>query len=111
VQYARYVRALKWLSLSLFSYVAALAAVRVPWGEALRGILVPTIMWKTEYLTTLVAIAGTTISPYLFFWQASEEAEDVRVKPQRAPLIRAWRQAPVAFGSAPIPSPAWRSRT
>jgi Mn2+/Fe2+ NRAMP family transporter len=48
-------------------------------------------------LTTLVAIAGTTISPYLFFWQASEEAEDVRVKPQRAPLIRAWRQAPVAF--------------
>ena len=65
--------------------------------EALKGILVPTIAWKRDYLTTLVAIAGTTISPYLFFWQASEEAEDVRVKPQRAPLIRAWRQAPAAF--------------
>ena len=97
VQYARYVRVLKWLSLSLFTYVAALAAVRVPWWEALKGILVPTIVWKTDYLTTLVAIAGTTISPYLFFWQASEEAEDVRVRPQRAPLIRAWWQAPAAF--------------
>jgi len=48
-------------------------------------------------LTTLVAIAGTTISPYLFFWQAAEEAEDVRVRPERAPLIRAWRQAPAAL--------------
>ena len=85
------------MSSSLFAYVAALAAVRVPWWEALKGILVPTIVWKTDYLTTLVAIAGTTILPYLFFWQASEEAEDVRVKPQRAPLIRAWRQAPSAF--------------
>jgi NRAMP (natural resistance-associated macrophage protein)-like metal ion transporter len=97
VQYARYVRVLKWLCLSLFFYVAALALVRVPWGEALKGVLVPTIAWNSAYLTTLVAIAGTTISPYLFFWQAAEEAEDVRVKPQRAPLIRAWRQAPAAF--------------
>jgi Mn2+/Fe2+ NRAMP family transporter len=97
VPYARYVRVLKWLSLSLFAYVAALAAVRVPWWEALKGFLVPTIAWNIGYLTTLVAIAGTTISPYLFFWQAAEEAEDVRAKPQRAPLIRAWRQAPRAF--------------
>lgn len=97
VQYARYVRVLKWLCLSLFAYVAALAAVRVPWGEALKGIFVPAIAWNQDYLTTLVAIAGTTISPYLFFWQAAEEAEDVRVKPERAPLIRAWRQAPSAF--------------
>jgi Mn2+/Fe2+ NRAMP family transporter len=97
VQYARYVRVLKWLSLSLFAYVAALAPLRVPWWEALKGILVPTIVWKAAFLATLVAIAGTTISPYLFFWQALEEAEDVRVRPQRAPLIRAWRQAPAAF--------------
>lgn len=97
VQYARYVHALKWLSLSLFAYVAALAAVRVPWGEALKGLLVPRIAWNGDYLTTLVAIAGTTISPYLFFWQAAEEAEDVRVKPARTPLIMAWRQAPGAF--------------
>ena len=97
VQYARYVRVLKWLSLSLFAYVAALAAVRVPWNEALRGLLVPRIAWNGDYLTTLVAIAGTTISPYLFFWQAAEEAEDVRVKPARTPLLRAWWQAPAAF--------------
>ena len=97
VQYARYVRVLKWLSLSLFAYVAALAAVRVPWGEALKGFFFPKIAWNSGYLTTLVAIAGTTISPYLFFWQAAEEAEDVRVKPARTPLIRAWWQAPSAF--------------
>jgi NRAMP (natural resistance-associated macrophage protein)-like metal ion transporter len=97
VQYARYMRVLKWLSLSLFAYVAALAAVKVPWGEALRGLLVPHIVWSGDYLTTLVAIAGTTISPYLFFWQAAQEAEDVRVKPARAPLLRAWWQAPSAF--------------
>ena len=97
VQYARYVRVLKWLSLSLFAYVGALAAVRVPWGEALKGFFLPKIAWNSDYLTTLVAIAGTTISPYLFFWQAAEEAEDVRVKPARTPLIRAWWQAPSAF--------------
>lgn len=97
VSYAHYVRILKWLSLSLFAYVAALAAVKVPWGEALKGVVVPTISWNADFLTTLVAIAGTTISPYLFFWQAAEEAEDVRVKPKRAPLLRAWRQAPGAF--------------
>jgi Mn2+/Fe2+ NRAMP family transporter len=88
---------LKWLSLSLFTYVAALAAVRVPWGAALKGLLVPHVTWNGDCLTTLVAIAGTTISPYLFFWQAAEEAEDVRVKPARTPLLRAWWQAPSAF--------------
>ena len=97
VQYARYVRVLKWLSLSLFAYVAALVAIRVPWSEALRGLFVPQISLSGAYLTSLVAIAGTTISPYLFFWQAAEEAEDVRVRPARRPLIRAWRQAPSAF--------------
>jgi Mn2+/Fe2+ NRAMP family transporter len=97
VRYAQYVRVLKWLSLSLLAYVAALATVRVPWGAALKGIVVPTIAWNKDYLTTLVAIAGTTISPYLFFWQAAEEAEDVRVKPKRTPLLLAWWQAPGAF--------------
>lgn len=97
VGYVHYVKLLKWLCLSLFSYVAALAVVRVPWVQALKGVVIPRISWKSDFLTTLVAIAGTTISPYLFFWQASEEAEDVRVKPERAPLVRAWRQAPSAF--------------
>jgi Mn2+/Fe2+ NRAMP family transporter len=97
VGYAQYVRVLKWLCLCLFAYVAALAMIQVPWGTALKGLFVPTVTWSADYLTTLVAIAGTTISPYLFFWQASEEAEDVRVEPERKPLIRAWWQAPTAF--------------
>ena len=97
VQYALYVRVLKWLCLSLFSYLAALAMVHVPWGEALRGLVIPSVTWNADMLTTMVAIAGTTISPYLFFWQAAEEAEDVRVKPERRPLKLARWQAPSAF--------------
>src|SRR5262249_27527173 len=69
------------------------AAVHVPWGEAARGLLIPSISWSSDYFTTLLAIAGTTISPYLFFWQAAQEAEDVRVEPERAPLIVVRRQA------------------
>ena len=67
--YARYVSVLKWLTLSLFAYVIALAVVKVPWGEALKGILIPRVSWDAAFLTTLVAILGTTISPYLFVWQ------------------------------------------
>jgi Mn2+/Fe2+ NRAMP family transporter len=97
LDYKQYVRVLKWLCLSLFAYVAALATVKVPWGEALKGLLVPTVTWNADYFTTLVAIAGTTISPYLFFWQAAQEAEEVRIKPQRQPLLRRGWQAPTAF--------------
>ena len=67
VHYDRYVMVLKWLTLSLFAYVAALLATNVPWAEALSGALVPRIVWSSEFFTTLVAILGTTISPYLFF--------------------------------------------
>lgn len=86
LQYARYVQILKWLTLTLFAYVAALAVVNVPWREALLGVFIPSITWSSDFFTTLVAIAGTTISPYLFFWQAAQEAEDVRVEPEREPL-------------------------
>jgi len=97
LDYDRYVRFLKWSCLSLFAYVAALATIKVPWAEALRGLLVPTISWSADYFTTLVAIAGTTISPYLFFWQAAQEAEEVRIKPERQPLLRVRWQAPSAL--------------
>jgi len=70
VQYSRYVMVLKWLTLSLFAYVAALFATHVPWIEAISGVLLPRVSWNGAFLTTLVAILGTTISPYLFFWQA-----------------------------------------
>jgi Mn2+/Fe2+ NRAMP family transporter len=94
---ARYVFVLKWLTLSLFAYVAALFAANVPWGDALLGVLVPRLTWSADFFTTLVAILGTTISPYLFFWQSSQEAEDVKAHPQRKPLVRAPGQAPDAF--------------
>jgi len=97
LQYARYVQVLKWLTLTLFAYVAALAVVNVPWREALLGVFIPSITWSSDFFTTLVAIAGTTISPYLFFWQAAQEAEDVRIEPEREPLRWARWQAPAAF--------------
>jgi NRAMP (natural resistance-associated macrophage protein)-like metal ion transporter len=84
--YERYVAILKWLTLSLFAYVVALFVIKVPWGEALRGLLIPKIQWSGDYLTTLVAIFGTTISPYLFIWQSSQEAEDQRVDKSKQPL-------------------------
>ena len=93
LDYKRYVSVLKWLTLSLFAYVAALAFAKVSWGEALAGILVPRLTWSADYFTTIVAILGTTISPYLFFWQASQEAEDQRVDATKRPLDRKalWR--------------------
>ena len=87
LDYNRYVAVLKWLTLSLFAYVAALAFAKVSWGEALAGVLVPRLNWSADYFTTIVAIFGTTISPYLFFWQASQEAEDQRVDAKKQPLI------------------------
>jgi NRAMP (natural resistance-associated macrophage protein)-like metal ion transporter len=87
MDYKRYVSVLKWLTLSLFAYVAALAFAQVSWGEALAGALIPKLTWSADYFTTIVAIFGTTISPYLFFWQASQEAEEQRVDPRKHPLI------------------------
>jgi NRAMP (natural resistance-associated macrophage protein)-like metal ion transporter len=87
LDYKRYVAVLKWLTLSLFAYVAALAFAHVAWREALAGVVLPQIEWSADYFTTIVAILGTTISPYLFFWQASQEAEDQRVDVTKRPLI------------------------
>jgi NRAMP (natural resistance-associated macrophage protein)-like metal ion transporter len=86
--YDSYVSVLKWLTLSLFAYVIALAVVKVPLAEALKGALIPHVRFDAAFLTTLVAILGTTISPYLFIWQSSQEAEDQRVDPQKRPLKR-----------------------
>lgn len=66
----------KWLSLTLFAYIAATFIARPPWGEVLRNTFAPHVSFDGHYLLTLVAILGTTISPYLFFWQASEEVEE-----------------------------------
>jgi NRAMP (natural resistance-associated macrophage protein)-like metal ion transporter len=76
ISYTRYVAILKWLTLSLLAYVALLFTIHVPWGEVALGAFVPRVALDRDALTMLVAVLGTTISPYLFFWQASEEAED-----------------------------------
>ena len=76
IAYGRYARVLKWATLSLLSYVAVLFVVDVPWGEALRSTLVPQFTFDKPHAMALVAIFGTTISPYLFFWQAGQEVEE-----------------------------------
>jgi NRAMP (natural resistance-associated macrophage protein)-like metal ion transporter len=97
MDYARYVMVLKWLTLSLFAYLAALFATEVDWSEALVGVLLPQVTWNGAFFTTLVAILGTTISPYLFFWQAAQEAEDQRVNHRDKPLVKAPKQAAKAL--------------
>lgn len=97
LQYTRYVSYLKWLTLALLAYVATLFMVDVHWSEALSQMVLPSITWKTEYIQTVVAVFGTTISPYLLFWQASQEAEDIRAVPERQILKRAPQQGPDAI--------------
>jgi Mn2+/Fe2+ NRAMP family transporter len=69
----------------------------VDWSRALVGVLLPQVTWSGAFFTTLVAILGTTISPYLFFWQAAQEAEDQRVNHRDKPLVKAPRQAAKAL--------------
>ena len=75
IPYKKYVRVLKWLTLSLLSYVAVVMMIHIPWGDVLIHTLLPHITLSAEYATIVVALFGTTISPYLFFWQASQEVE------------------------------------
>ncbi len=84
--YARYVSVLKWLTLSLLAYVGVTFSVRVDWLAALHATVIPTIHWNKDYVTTIVAILGTTISPYLFFWQAEQEVEEIKRVPTDKPL-------------------------
>ncbi len=91
--YRRYAAILKWLTLALFAYVAALLFVKVDWRALTLGLLVPRLSSGSDYLTSIVAILGTTISPYLFFWQSAQEVEDTRAAPMRKPLKRAPQQA------------------
>src|SRR5205823_859625 len=74
--YRMIVTIFKWLALTLFAYVGAAILAKPHWGEALRATFVPQFSLDHEYLTTILAILGTTISPYLFFWQASQQVEE-----------------------------------
>ena len=78
LRYETYVRYLKWLTLALLSYVAVIFTIDVPWTAVAAKSLWPTLSWNNATITMIVAVFGTTISPYLFFWQAAQEMEDKR---------------------------------
>ncbi|TMK62459.1 MAG: divalent metal cation transporter [Actinobacteria bacterium] len=82
--YERYAKVLRWLTLSLAAYVAVLFVIDVNWGSVLRQTLIPRISWTRPEIAMLIAILGTTISPYLFFWQASEEVEERHLEKKHA---------------------------
>ncbi|MEC5161479.1 NRAMP (natural resistance-associated macrophage protein)-like metal ion transporter [Janthinobacterium sp. CG_23.3] len=97
VPYGRYVRILKWLTLALLAYFAAAMALNIPWADVARSTLLPQLQWDRAYVTTVVALFGTTISPYLFFWQASQEVEDLNADPRARALRKAPELAPANF--------------
>jgi NRAMP (natural resistance-associated macrophage protein)-like metal ion transporter len=86
IPYYRYVAYLKWLTVSLFAYAAVLFTVHVPWKHVALRTLFPSFIPDANAATMIVGIFGTTISPYLFFWQASEEVEDMHMAGQTALL-------------------------
>ena len=80
VPYRKLAPILKWLTLFLFAYVIAVFLVQVPWDKVLYDLVIPKLQWTSGYWMMIVALLGTTISPYLFFWQASQEVEELRLK-------------------------------
>src|SRR5260221_1527787 len=93
IPFPRYAPFLKWLTLALFAYVPTVFVCRVPWFEAGLATLVPDLALRADYLLTLVAVFGTTIRPYPFFWQASQEVEKQRAAQGEEPLREAPEQA------------------
>jgi NRAMP (natural resistance-associated macrophage protein)-like metal ion transporter len=97
IPYKTYSAILKWLTLSLFAYVGTVFVVQINWREVLQGTFIPNISLKREYLAALVAVLGTTISPYLLFWQSGEEVEQMENAPGEEALKKAPLQAPGQF--------------
>ena len=93
IPYHRYVGVLRWLTFSLFAYVGVVFAAHIDWRAVAMGALVPRFALSGESLTLIVAIFGTTISPYLFFWQSSQEVEDEEADPDAGPLLERPEQA------------------
>ena len=97
IPYQKYVRILKWLTLGLLAYVATVLTVHIPWGEVALRTVWPKMAWTAASVTMIVAVFGTTISPYLFFWQASQEVEDLQADADAQALRRTPEQAPLQF--------------
>lgn len=97
IPYQQYVRILKWLTLGLLAYVATVLTVHIPWSEVALRTVWPQVAWSAASVTMVVAVFGTTISPYLFFWQASQEVEDLQADASAQALRRTPEQAPRQF--------------
>jgi Mn2+/Fe2+ NRAMP family transporter len=97
IPFSRYSPVLKLLTLSLFAYVATIMVINVPWLAVLKSLVLPPITWNAKYAVGLVALLGTTISPYLFCWQAAQEVEEIHANRERKSLKRAPLQAPNAL--------------
>jgi NRAMP (natural resistance-associated macrophage protein)-like metal ion transporter len=97
VPYHRYVVFLKWLTMALLAYVAVVFSIKLDWSEVGRSVVIPQFQMGKDAVTTIVAVFGTTISPYLFFWQSAEEVEDLEANPEAQPLKTAPRQARAEF--------------
>jgi NRAMP (natural resistance-associated macrophage protein)-like metal ion transporter len=93
IPFPRYAPILKILTLSLLAYVVTVFVVKVPWSEVLYRTIMPPISFKADYVMAVVAVFGTTISPYLFFWQASQEVEELKATEDEAPLKEAPEKA------------------
>jgi NRAMP (natural resistance-associated macrophage protein)-like metal ion transporter len=93
VPYKRYVRLLQWLTMSLLVYVGIIFAVDVPWRDVLHSALVPRLEMQRAFWAMLVGVLGTTISPYLFFWQSAQEVEDQSARQDEQPIRKAPEQA------------------
>ncbi len=98
VPYHRYVSFLKWTTFSLFAYVGVVFTVHIDWRAVAIGAVLPRFALNSETITLIVAIFGTTISPYLFFWQSSQEVEDEEADPEAGPLIDHPEQASRELG-------------
>jgi NRAMP (natural resistance-associated macrophage protein)-like metal ion transporter len=94
VPYHRYVVFLKWLTLSLLAYAAVLFTVHVPWADVVQRTVLPRIKLDADTAAVVVGVFGTTISPYLFFWQASEEVEEMHANASSVPLLNDASTAP-----------------
>ncbi len=112
IPYKRYAEYLKWTTLVLFVYAATAMVVKFPLMPVVLGTFIPTVSFSSAYLTALTAVLGTTISPYLFFWQASVEVAEQKAAPREKPLKVAPHQAPPNSSACEVaPISGWPSRT
>ena len=105
--YHRYVHVLKWLTMSLFAYVAVVFTVAIDWAEVARAVFMPRLTLSRETLIAIVAVFGTTISPYMFFWQSAEEVEDEKLSDDGSLLDHPDRLPSNSTGSPGTPCWAW----